>query len=616
MALPIQLPGQVNANFESMRQTGGGVKVSTEELQNALGGLKGAVGMAVRIPVPDMSGIQDLGRGIAQVGEGMQQLIEKNRRVNDTRIAAETQTKVQLFANDLEVELAQEKDPSRLGEIAERRVNDFLSTVSTDGMSPEAAHHLTENYLKTWKSNIVTKATINGYVRNEQRMVQSLDASASLARKARNPEGVVRAVNSKVEMGAITPEQGALEISDHKDAQNQDANASVTQAVRDELAAGRTAGARAVFDQHPDTKFLLPNQLAHLDSVISAAEGKQTINNIVAEDPEKVIKDVEQAKLGKAPEYLKGYEPSQLAEIKDIAFSVSQKNSNQALTNAVEDYNDGALRSPAQLRGNHRYAGLNATDRAFITGTLEKQAAEGRKFDPKMWNVYSAMIDSIPVGTEEGKLAAAVLETRASLQFAGDNQKVYREHIINILRKHMDGSPAEADNTALKIINDAFKAGQLGTFEVPYAPPAEGGFVAKMIDTLSPLTQLGILPKIAKEPTPGTAITPQQQAFIDAGGKIKEGTKVIDIQRQSIAAKEKMEAEARILEMRQRGATEREMNEYARGVVKKMSLRGVVSPSVQTLLPSTEKLKKATDVLDNVIQRSSLLPPPDPNAPY
>lgn len=608
--IPFPQQGQLAADFTGPRQRGGGVRVDRSELQNAYSTLKQATGTGVRIPLVDVSsGLQNLGQGISNVGNQMLKVQEQNQKLTDARIMADVQTAWELDQDKLKLKLQEEKDPNQWGRIAEEHTQQFISSVNTEGMTEMARHHLMENYLKTQASNRVTTAQFNGVMENERRTSNSLTASAEVAVRNKNPAGYVQAEKTKEGLGIQTTQETALNILKHADVMNNEVYQSITTNINDALKRGSVAEARAVIDKHPDAKFLYPDQLEHINSVVNVAESKALTDDMIAKDPKRFLNDVLDAQQGKGNAALKDVNPAELKDLEDRARQRIQLNSNQVTADAADDVATGVLKTPAQLY-QPRYLNMSASDKKHVQVILEKQAAEGKKFNNQAWMAYATGIPSIKPGTPQGELDAAQMQSFINIQFAGDAQKPYRDRLLSMLDRHMNGSPADADNQAQKILLDGFKAGGFGVTEVPYDPGRTPGIMSSIM--------AGITGNSSwleyREPT---SLTPEDQARLNQPDKIageknamklRPGQKVVDQRAYADAQKMLFDAQTHIEEMRKQGKTEKEMVDFARSALRVSAIRGIVKPQT-TPVPAAQKLQKVTDLLNNLPEPNNTLFP-------
>ena len=616
----------VQAEFNGPRVAPAGDRVDSSGALRALDSVKQEIGNAPNIPTPNFSGFQQLGAGMQQGGEAVMETMKRNQALTDARIAADVQTGAMDRADQLKLKLQAEKDPNKWADLAAQDTADYVSSVNTEGMSEPAAHHLTENYLKRWQNDTITRATYNGVMQNEEETRKRLDAMSELGAMKKNPELVVSALNEKEHLGLYgSPEEKKLELEHKMAITNSIAETEVGTAFNDAIKANKIGEAEAIITDHPSVKFLHPEQVLHMNNVLDAAKQKQMAGDFLATNPKGFMSDVMTAQLGdgkftssQSEKFLKSKTPAELQEFQDMAFQRIQQDSNQALATAENDLADGTLKMPGQLSPNKdnpssaRYVGLSPSDKQHVEKIMARQAIEGKKLNPDIWMKYANVIPTITPGTPAAQLAAAQLGSFINIEFAGENQKVFRESLQSMLKDQMDGSPAASSNGAIKLITEGFKAGGFGVTEVPYSAGNQPWAISAPIDVIYSIygdVVAGITGNTKDLKTydqrrqervvPATPLTPEQQYFVDHGGKLKEGTKVIDIQRQAEAQKQEHEAIVHLMEMRKAGASEKDQYDYAQSVLKTSALRGMVPAEAPK--PSTEqRLNKATSVLQEI----------------
>jgi len=484
-------------------------------------------------------------------------------------------------------------------------------------MTEDAKQHLVDNWLKTQISKSNTTYLLNGVMENQRRTGASLDANADMAERNYNPLGFVEAEKAKEEAGLQTTEQTANNIEMRSYRMRDKAQNEIGSEINDLLKQGKPQEAKALFEQDSmRMKFLQSGSeywYKSTENAIDKAITYQGYEEMMATTPDVFLAELKKARAGEKVKLFDGASQAELLDLENKTYQVIQGESNKVTYDAKNAVESGTLISPAGLNDPH-YNKMSPVDKKVILYALEDRRINGTKLNEKAWMSFATGMTSIEPNTPKGKLEAAQMKNFIGILFPGKNLESYRQALEDMLDTHMKGSSSDADNQAQKILLDTFKAGGFGVTEVPYDPGRKPGIMS------------GIMAGLTGDPSwlesrDPTSLTPEDQARLNQPDKIageknrmklKPGMPVIDQKAWSNAQKILFDAQLHVSEMRKQGKTDKEIMEYALQVRDKArrdpAFQSMVKPQ-STPAPATQRLQKATDLLNKLPEPSNTLFP-------
>ena len=596
--IPFITPGGVNADFSTARQSGNTSRTDSREIQDAFRQVGASISAGPRFVMPRYDGLVDLGKGVQQLGNHIADVRIRNQQVTDTRLGMEGETHLKLSEDALSIKLRQEKDPLKWEGIATEHVANAIAGLNTEGMSEQAKAHLMEAFVPRWRSEQVTKATLNGMIRNESEMRSAALARVEIAKQQRDPASMRQVLNTLVDQHAMTEDEATSHfmsnVAEMGSALAKETEMRVNLALNDPRGP-QVATARAIledvrFTGGADKVRLDPVQSDYLHQKVQQAEVESTVRDMIAVDPAGVLLEFDKpdSTLNKM-----GITPAQAQKLQDMAFERVQQNSSQTVVVAADDLQSGVLKTPEQLNTSPRYSKLTPSAKAKVFAALTNSG----KNDKAEWLSFATdKISSLPVTGDAVKdtQTRSELEADIHLRFDGPLQA----GLLKLVDEHFSPNTRGAVSMALSTVDHAFKTGVLGNYVVPYQEPTNKtdwkelvrlGFdwteVYKKISTGKPDISIRV---------PGTPLTPADQAALgttDRKGNplIFQGKPVVDASLYESAQKRYETIRLTLMEMAKRGATDQQIMQYAEDAARTVPLQSIsTQPNPQT---PAEKLR-------------------------
>lgn len=514
------------------RATADGLRLRSDNLQAAMGELNRAVGQGPRHPNVDYSGIRTLAQGAGQLSAAAVELRKRNQDVTDKRLMYDAESKLMAGAMDLQTKLTQENDPNRWEELAASHMGDVVSSIDMRGMSDEARQHLTQ-YADRYQMMSVARARSGAAVKNEQMLVDSALAVRDTAIMNKDPVLAASSVRPLVDGGHITPEEGTKLVVDGGMKIRAARLSELTDEVNTAVKLKDYGRARSLINDSPDLDM---QKKEDYHKFILNAETEDTIDNLIASDPNKMIEMVKND-----DHAISDLSTAKKQEILDKAFNAQQNNNSRAYAAAADAMASGVITKPEDL-DKPQWAQVSPARKAVLKETLRK----GQPNDNSEWMELAYQITHYQKTGDESKdtLAYADMEAIAKTRFNGP----YQSQLVGLIEANKSGAPQDSDSLARARVTEAFKEGMLGNYKVPYAEEVRAWFTGEL-------------------KSPGTALSPADQARLRSEvpkeQRIKPGD-IVEDQKAKEQARIRMEKILNDINMmKKQGKSAKEMEGFA-----------------------------------------------------
>jgi hypothetical protein len=571
---------------------------------DGINSVRAAIGSKRRVKAEDFSGVIALGQGVANLGQNLSEIAQRNQSLTNTRWAASFEAKKSQSDDQLNVLLAKEKDPNKHTELAKKHTSDFIAGLNYEGVSEDQRQHVEQNVLPTWQSKTVTGVTLNAVNRNEKRAAEELQALVDIGVDKRKPEMVVAGYRSMFNEGLIGGNQLQSLIEGAVGKISQNVNAEITSGINDNLARGNTAGAIAAYENHPDNLLLEKKYREPIIQTLTVAKETSAFQDLAAIDPNKALDVVSKLQKG---ENVEGFgnstasrSPAKLQEWDDFVRRRIFSDDQQAQSDAANAVLEGKLVTERQLDQDYWGKRLTLTGRLKIGEMLSTMKQEKMANDPdrKEWGkIASTILQLGAPQTPQDYLDYADHEREIKMRTAGE----YRDKLLEMLAAQKNGAPDDAVRPALRILGEAFDD---KNYYVPYQQetPAESGLKywlkrgVKAIATQGATEFFGATPQ--QQAKQGTAVNAKTRIDV-AAEKVKQGQAVIDQRLAEQANKAMIEGVRKVKKMQMEGKTEKEITEFAHTYKRTNAIRFGITPTQAPPVSKEEKeIEKANAIID------------------
>ena len=553
--LPVEPGSPVQGDYQAPVNPGTGERVSSAPTEQALQGLHDVVATGPRIQPHSTSGLEELGKGVQQLGDDALQIMRKNQRVTD--IGALSQATTAFAVGDLELKQKLDKvtDPDKAVQIAQDHYSDLIGSIDTSKMSDLARAHFDALANREQQMGVV-KAKYGAVQTNEATTFQALKSQVQLGIEQRNPQMALSAVGAMVSNKMVPPETGAV-MSYTASKQIGDGNiGDATQKVNDMVAQGQFEDARQYLETNKalsNSHGLFPQgEMAKRDMLRTVDNGEKTaiITSDITRDPQgayKALDNTQEMGMSKAgtyeyrvkspdpniPDKMLQLTPAEMSKFKEHAYIQVQNNSTQDLKKFADDMVTGVVRNKDDIN-TVRYPGftpsaLQDAKDAFFNAT--------EKNDPKafinFWQGAQEM--GYPGDDPKKKADLARYQATAALRFDGSMKKQLDEKFDELFK----GDPGSDKALVGKYITSVVKPQDV---QVPLErpKPANSSALTGVGDWLKDTFGTSGLVPTTTPAKPGTPLQPNeamkvaQPETLPDGSKnpryIKEGTLVPDAQ--------------------------------------------------------------------------------------
>lgn len=457
---------EVNADFSTPRQTGGGLRLDFSPQQSSFARINQAIGQGPRYREVDVSsGGQAVAGVMDYAGAQMSKLLARNQEITDQRKLFENETTLRVAQEQIALEIAQEKDPTKHREIFERRFGEAVQGLNYEGMSPYAAEVMRQQSDRLYKLGTV-RTQMDSFKANEAMLLDEVEADRMAGKATGDVTRVGRANARRAEITGESPDTTMNRtVVDAVETSNV-ALRNTEKQVSDFVDSDRYNEGLAFVESDP---FLnLPGNAAHRDIAIKAlVTGKQMadfkatmyLNPNAMRDKLEKGEDPSMANL--TPEMR-----SDMMRITDIEIATR---SNRQINRVNDHLAKPGMRSAVleALKGTG-YSDLTPAARAELIQEVGKEVPSN---DP---DAYMATLKALAnfEGGEDAEVNEAqitTLEAMAKTKFSGE----FMESIgraATTARARINGTATEDDNDPIdKQIINAMTDGYFIPYELPYS---------------------------------------------------------------------------------------------------------------------------------------------------
>lgn len=455
---------EVNANFSTPRQRGDGLRLDFSPQQSAFARINQAIGQGPRYrPVDVSSGGHAVAGVMDWAGNKMQKLIERNQEITDQRKLFQNETKLKAAQEQIALEITGEKDPTKHGEIYERRFGEAMQSLDFEGMSPYATEVMRQQADRLQKLGAI-RTQMDSFKANEGLLLDEVDAGRKAAVATGNMAEVGRLNKARAEITGESENTTMHRTVLDGLAAGENARARTADEVNNLLELGRPEDALTLLQT--DEYLALPqneNEKTVLIKKVETSKAMTEFKTSMLIDPKATKKALDS---GESP-YLKNATPEMGADMKKMVDIEVATRSNRSLNQIADDITQPGMRGQVlEILKSGGYKDLTDAARMEVINDLSKPTPSN---DPREHYMTLKALANFQGGpdAELNETQITAYETTAKMKFSGPQlESVMRATTAARARIKGDATDEEKDPLERQILNLG-KDGYFGVYNYP-----------------------------------------------------------------------------------------------------------------------------------------------------